>query len=240
MSQMFRDLRADEVECRVAQATEKGCSLLLYKTSRTDVALLDETVSPERWQCDYRQIGEMLFCGIGILFDGGWIWKWDTGTPSNMEADKGHASDALKRAGFRWGIGSELYTAPRIWVGSDACTVKQGRNGKWQCWDRFDVTEMEVVDGRITALSIANESRRGATVYQMPQKGRRGQQKAQGADNALQAAKKRMWAAIQRCAELWGRTPEDVLEGVRKRPDWAETAEFFDAVAAEFESECNG
>lgn len=50
-------------------------------------------------------------------------------------------------------------------------------------------------------------------------------------------AKKRMWSAIQKWAELHGRTPEDVLEGVKKRPEWAETAEFFNAAANDFEQD---
>ena len=38
----MRKLKADEIECRVAQVTAKGCSLLLYKTARVDRAILDE------------------------------------------------------------------------------------------------------------------------------------------------------------------------------------------------------
>ena len=92
----FRPLKAEEVECRVAQCSEKGASLLLYKTSRTDMDLLDETVGAENWQKDYKTIDGKLFCGIGCRFkDGEWVWKWDTGVPSNMESQKGEASDAL-------------------------------------------------------------------------------------------------------------------------------------------------
>ena len=31
----MRKLKADEIECRVAQVSAKGCTLLLYKTART-------------------------------------------------------------------------------------------------------------------------------------------------------------------------------------------------------------
>ena len=31
---MFRQLRADEIECRVSQISEKGLFLLLYKDAR--------------------------------------------------------------------------------------------------------------------------------------------------------------------------------------------------------------
>ena len=36
---MFRDLRADEIECKIATANGKGVSLLLYKTARTDMQI---------------------------------------------------------------------------------------------------------------------------------------------------------------------------------------------------------
>ena len=92
----FRALRAEEVEVRVSQIGKNAVQLLLYKDSRCDMRLLDETVGPENWQCDYKTIDGKLFCGIGCRFkDGEWVWKWDTGTPSNMEAQKGEASDAL-------------------------------------------------------------------------------------------------------------------------------------------------
>ena len=58
----FRNLRADEVEARVSQVTEKGVVLLIYKDARCDMRILDETVGPENWQrehyeCKGNQIG---------------------------------------------------------------------------------------------------------------------------------------------------------------------------------------
>ena len=234
----FRPLKAEEVECRVNQCTENGCSLLLYKTSRTDVLMLNETVGADRWQCDYKQVGNMLFCGIGIQFGEEWVWKWDTGTPSNMEEVKGHASDGLKRAGFRWGLGIELYTAPRIWVGAENCTIKQGRNGKPQCYDNFSVTEMEVEDGQIVKLTIANMSRRGLVVYGNG-KGRMQIPK----DDPINAAKKRLWDAMTAYGKKNGRDPYDVLEDVKKRPEYESqqaSSEWLLSVAAEYEELVNG
>jgi hypothetical protein len=62
-----------------------------------------------------------LYCGIGIRnIDGSFVWKWDCGIESRTDEDgnekKGEASDAFKRAGFKWGIGRELYTAPFIFL----------------------------------------------------------------------------------------------------------------------------
>lgn len=57
---------------------------------------------------------------------------------------------------------------------------------------------------------------------------------------AISNAKGRMWAALQKWAELHGREPQDVLKGVQKRPDWSESADFFNKVAYEFEDDMNG
>ena len=106
----FRLLKPDEIEVRVASVSETGITALLYKTARTDYALLDETVGMMGWANDYRVIDGKMYCGIGIRGDGEWVWKWNCGTESNTEAEKGQASDAMKRAGFCWGIGTELYS----------------------------------------------------------------------------------------------------------------------------------
>lgn len=113
----MRPLRADEIEVRVGTVGERGVSMLLYKNARTDMQILDETYGAMRWQCKYKEVKGNLFCAIGILStDDEWVWKEDCGTESNTEKEKGEASDAFKRAGFRWGIGRELYTAPFIWL----------------------------------------------------------------------------------------------------------------------------
>ena len=46
MANMFRPLRADEIDVRVGVVREKGISLLLYKDARCDMNILDETVGP--------------------------------------------------------------------------------------------------------------------------------------------------------------------------------------------------
>ena len=162
MAGLFRDLRPNEVEARVAQCSAKGASLLLYKTARTDYALLDETVGPERWQCSYREVKGNLFCDLSVKFVDGWVTKSNCGTESNMEAQKGEASDAMKRAGFAWGIGRELYTAPFIWVPADRLQKlsQNQRTNKWQCLDRFEVTDMTVANGEIVGLAISHEGKR--------------------------------------------------------------------------------
>ena len=53
MSLEFRTLRADEIDVRVAQISEKGAQLLLYKDARCDMNILDETVGPMGWQREH-------------------------------------------------------------------------------------------------------------------------------------------------------------------------------------------
>lgn len=156
----FRLLEEKEIECRISEINKsgKGLSLLLYKTARTDAALLDETCGADRWQNDFRILDGKLYGGIGIKFGDEWIWRWDCGTESNMEAEKGQASDAFKRAGFKWGLGSELYTAPRIFITSDKCTIKD-YNGKMRCYDSFSVEKIAYDEsGSISAIAIRNDS----------------------------------------------------------------------------------
>ena len=39
--------------------------------------------------------------------------------------EKGEASDSFKRAGFKWGIGRELYTSPFIYISADKCNIQE-------------------------------------------------------------------------------------------------------------------
>lgn len=163
----FRDLRADEIEVRVSRVVNAGVELLLYKTSRTDMDILDETVGNENWECEFYECKGTLFCRIGIRCkdsDGGeefakMVWKSNAGAPSSMEAQKGEASDAMKRAGSTWGIGRSLYTAPHIFVYADKCgKLQQGKNGKMQCYDQFHVEKVRIENGQVTGLSIWNDT----------------------------------------------------------------------------------
>lgn len=83
-----------------------------YIDARDVMDTLDSVVGPENWQDDYQLVDGKLLAGIGIKCGEEWVWKWDTGTESNMEKEKGQMSDAFKRAGVKWGIGRFLYDLP--------------------------------------------------------------------------------------------------------------------------------
>lgn len=168
MEVKFRTLRPDEIECRVKQITNDYLVILLYKNSRVDMDLLDETVGPMNWS--RRHCRDNANCVVSI-YDADkheWVSKEDTGTESNTEAEKGLASDSFKRACVNWGIGRELYSAPRIYVKSTDCNVGQGRNGKSVCKDSFSVSRVNYNDARkIDQLELIN-NRTGKVVFCFP------------------------------------------------------------------------
>ena len=72
----FRLLRPDEIECRVAQCNEKGASILLYKTARTDADLLDDDVVFKRFTNTPFSIQMLKGCIYGgILSNSGVIFS---------------------------------------------------------------------------------------------------------------------------------------------------------------------
>lgn len=153
---MFRDLRADEIECRVAQAKANGVSLLLYKDARCDQNILDETVGAMNWQRQHTRDNANCVVSIWDEAKQQWIGKEDTGTESNTEKEKGLASDSFKRACFNWGIGRELYTAPFIWIKAEDCTALQVSGDKARCFDSFEVEKILIENKRIVAIAIRN------------------------------------------------------------------------------------
>ena len=146
-----RCLRADEVVLRPAEVKGNKVTLLLYQDARCAMNILDETYGRFNWQKEYYESKGNLFCKVGVrdTENGEWVWKSDTGSESNIEAEKGLASDAFKRAAVAWGIGRELYTAPKIVID---LTDKDYYNEKY-C-QTFHLGSLEVTDGNITALTI--------------------------------------------------------------------------------------
>ena len=159
MELKFRKLNADEIDVRVATVKENGVSLLLYKDARVDQNLLDETVGQFNWQRDHKELKGVIYCGIGIYNEKSnqWVWKWDAGSESFADKEKGEASDSFKRAGFNWGIGRELYTSPFIWVNKENVNIISKGNG-FTTYDTFRVKEITYdLSGNIKDLTIVNK-----------------------------------------------------------------------------------
>lgn len=164
MELRFRDLRANEIDCRIAMVKANGVSLLLYKDARCDMNILDETVGAFNWQRTHTRDNANCTVSLWDAEKKMWIAKEDTGTESNTEAEKGLASDSFKRACFNWGIGRELYTAPFIWVDSSLCNIDKGK-----CYDKFKVSDIKIEDKKIIYLQIINE-KTGNVVFETGKK----------------------------------------------------------------------
>lgn len=170
---LFREVKADEIECRISQVNQYGVGLLLYKDARCDQNILDETVGEFDWQRKHEVIDGRLYCSVG-LYDHNkeeWVWKQDVGTESYTEKEKGQASDSFKRACFNWGIGRELYTAPNMFVYKQDLKTFEDKNGKYTCKDYFTVTKLEYSEKRrISLVEIRNEKTGGFLTFGVPKK----------------------------------------------------------------------
>ena len=123
--------------------------MLLYKNSRVDMDMLDETVGAENWERLHSRDNANCTVSIYDTEKKMWVSKEDTGTESNTEKEKGLASDSFKRACVNWGIGRELYTAPKIIVWGNPEELK---------YKEYSVKEIEYNDKReISKLIIVDE-----------------------------------------------------------------------------------
>ena len=141
----FRNLEANELEVRVGEKKNGYMTLLIFKDSRVDMDILDETVGNENWCTTYDRVGDTLICRLGIYSDKhkAFIFKSAAGSPSNFEAIKGEQSDALKRAGFVWGIGRGLYSAPKIRIPESNATHSVS---KIEYNDKGKIKDLQIVD----------------------------------------------------------------------------------------------
>ncbi len=162
MNLEFRTLNANEIECRVGNTIKekdsqgkervKAFFLLLYKNARVDQCILDETVGQFGWQCRYYQVKSTMICSVGIFnkTTSEWLWKDNGGDDDfNTEQVKAELSDSFKRACFNWGIGRELYYAPKIYVECDQENTEKAR---------YSVKVIEYGENkRIKQLAIIND-----------------------------------------------------------------------------------
>lgn len=143
----FRTLKANEIEVRPSHIKDGKANMLLYIDSRAVVKLLNESVGNMNWQSEFYEVNGQTICKIGIYDDDRniWIWKSDTGSESNVEAEKGLISDCYKRVLSRFGV-QELYSSPKIVIPDDG----YGNSG-------YKVSEIEYNEDReITYLVIVN------------------------------------------------------------------------------------
>ena len=162
----FRELKASEIDCRIQSIGQNktkaiGATILLYKDARVDMNILDETVGAMNWQRGHSVIDGNLYCTISIWDETKeqWVAKSDVGTESNTEKEKGQASDSFKRAGFNWGIGRELYTAPFVYITLQDGEWYEGRDGKPKSNAKFKVKDIAYDENRNIVKLVVVDSK---------------------------------------------------------------------------------
>ena len=99
------------------RAGNKAC-MLAYVDARYVQDRLDDVVGADNWNADYEYSGtSSLFCTITVHWpDGKRTKKTDVGVETDVEKEKGQASDAFKRAAVHYGIGRDLYGLGDYWA----------------------------------------------------------------------------------------------------------------------------
>lgn len=106
---------ANKIHWRVGRKTKAGDKAIpfAYLTARDVMDRLDEVCGIGGWQAEHPFHG----CSrIGVKVNDEWVWKANMADDTAIEALKGGASDAFKRAAVLFGIGRYLYDVPNIWV----------------------------------------------------------------------------------------------------------------------------
>lgn len=110
---------SESIDWRVGSTSSdksKGMALA-YIDARAVMDRLDSMCGPDGWQCNYTTVNGSAICNLGIRMPNGeWLWKADGAGQTDMEAEKGALSDALKRAAVRWGVGRYLYDLSSPWI----------------------------------------------------------------------------------------------------------------------------
>jgi hypothetical protein len=165
IDKLQKPLNVEDIEFRIGNVQKvyqqgklpKGFSLLAYKTARTDVKRLNDAVGIN-WRNSYFYDNKgILCCTISVYNEdtNSWVDRTDVGTESNTEKEKGSYSDAFKRAGFKWGIGSELYNMPFIWINWNEYNEHNGKfTPKNFDANSIKVTNYEVKNGDVLVLTL--------------------------------------------------------------------------------------
>lgn len=143
----IRTLKAEEIEVRPQSIKNGKANMLLYINSRAATDLLDECYGMANWNIEYKDVAGQIYGRLSIYDEetNRWVYREDTGSESNVEKEKGLASDIVKRCIVRFGV-TELYSSPKIQIDDDG----YGNTG-------YKVTEINYDSNRnITHLVISN------------------------------------------------------------------------------------
>lgn len=149
---LFKEFPREAISWRAQSVTKDGdkAMALAYIDARDVMDRLDEILGSTEWQDRYEFHGPRTICYLSIRVDGEWITKADGAGNSDVEAEKGAISDALKRAAVKWGIGRYLYDLDAPWVPCESGDW----NGKKQ-WKRWKDDPWKFVKGPMAKQTAA-------------------------------------------------------------------------------------
>lgn len=155
-------LTAQDIEFRIGNASAgNGFSLLAYKTARVDTKRLNDVFGAGWTNRFYYDDKGLLCCEISIYVQDlkQWVGRTDVGTESQTEKEKGSYSDAFKRAGFKWGIGAELYDFPFMWVKWDKWEDRGGKKYPKFMAGNIKIEEYLFKDGEVKKLKLSYDGK---------------------------------------------------------------------------------
>ncbi len=100
---------------RLQSAKYGKATIVSYCDSRQIQDRFDDVCGEANWKNEFATIAGNLYCGISVKCktesgEDEWVTKWDVGTESNIDPEKGGASSALKRSAVLWKVGRFLYS----------------------------------------------------------------------------------------------------------------------------------
>jgi len=116
-----RPFPANKIHWRCgARTKDKTKAIPLAYIDARDVMKRLDDVMGFNWQCRYNLADNgLLICEIGVKIEDEWLWRANGAGDTQVEAEKGKASDAFKRAAVMFGIGRYLYSIPNEWLPID-------------------------------------------------------------------------------------------------------------------------
>jgi hypothetical protein len=148
----------ERVQFRVGfkNRTQTKACMLAYVDARYVMDKLDHCVGKENWEAAYCMVGNSMFCTIKVTWpDGKVTEKSDCGMETEVDAEKGQASDSFKRAAVHYGIGRDLYNLPQHWADCKDGFVK--RDWIPQGWDKPEKASGDVSAMTPTSTSPASQ-----------------------------------------------------------------------------------
>lgn len=125
----------EAISWRAQSVTKDGTKAmaLAYLDARDVRGRLNNVLGHANWTNKFIDCGDgKLACELSARVDGEWLTKSDGAGSTDVEAEKGAFSSALKRAAVAFGVGEYLYDMPTIWVPCES--YQKGDKFYWSKW----------------------------------------------------------------------------------------------------------